>query len=405
MPEKDEKLRVCILATSYPRHVNDHASVFVHGLAKSLVQKEIAVTALVPHEQGLAACDEFDGVHLQRFGYFWPQGLQQLAYGFGIPDNVRRKFWAKINLPFFIFWFWRAALKHAKDADVLHCHWEIAALVGIWVKRKLNIPVVYTVHRLIAKSPLMKKMTRYIFANVDQIHFNSEFTKAQAQPFLQPQCVTKIVYPSIDSEFFATGKNEGTFRGRFNIPKGSPVILGLGRMVEKKGFGYLLRAFNRLSALMPHLIFAGGGPLEGQLREEAAASRYAERIHFTGFIKPSEIRELLKETLIMVVPSIEDRFGEIETLGTVAMEAMAAGVVVVASEVGGLPDVVIDGKTGVLVPPKDVAKIAAALEKCLADAEFCEDLRQRARKFVRGKFSWSKAADDTVQAYREMLQS
>jgi len=404
MPEQDEQLHVCILATSYPRHVNDHASVFVHGLAKSLVQREVAVTALVPHEKGLSKQDEFDGVTLQRFHYFWPQPLQQLAYGFGIPDNVRRKFWAKVNLPFFVFWFWRAALKQAKGADVLHCHWEIAALVGIWVKRRFNIPVVYTVHRLIAKTPIMKKMTRYIFSHVDQIHFNSEFTKSQAQEFLPADCATKIIYPSIDSDFFAAGKNEGTFRERFKIPKGSPVILGLGRMVEKKGFSFLLRAFNRMSAIMPHLIFAGGGPLQEELREEAAASRYAERIHFTGFIKPSEIRELLKETLIMVVPSIEDRHGEIETLGTVAMEAMAAGVVVVASQVGGLPDVVIDGKTGILVPPKDIAAIAAALEKCLVEAEFCEDLRQRARKFVRAKFSWSKAAEDTLGAYREMLQ-
>lgn len=403
MPETDKQLHVCILATSYPRHANDHASVFVHGLAKHLVQQEVRVTVLVPHEQGLAQEDQFDGVRLHRFRYFWPVRLQQLAYGFGIPDNVRRKFWAKINLPFFIICFWRAALRQARHADVLHCHWEIAALVGIWVKRRFNIPVVYTVHRLIAKTPIMKKMTRYIFANVDQIHFNSEFTKLQAQPFLNSKSISKIVYPSIESEAFSAAKNEGTFRARFNISKGSPVILGLGRMVEKKGFTFLLRAFNRLSALMPHLILAGGGPLQAELQAEAAASRYAERIHFTGFLQPSEVRELLKETLIMVVPSIEDRHGEIETLGTVAMEAMAAGVVVVASQVGGLPDVVIDGKTGLLVAPKDVAGIAAALEKCLADAEFCEDLRQRARKFVRAKFSWTKAAADTLAAYREQI--
>ena len=163
-------MKICVLATSYPRHSGDHASVFVHTFCKGLVERGLEIKAIVPHEKGLSTEDSFDGVTLRRFRYLWPSHLEQVAYGYGIPENLRYKFWAKIGLPFFVLGFLIKAWRETLNCDLIHAHWEISALVGILISRKRKIPLVLTVHRLVAQNKLMKWLTKFIFTRMDMFH-------------------------------------------------------------------------------------------------------------------------------------------------------------------------------------------------------------------------------------------
>ena len=401
-------MKICVLATSYPRNANDHASVFVHGLSRGMVQNSMEVTAIVPHEKGLPKKDIIEGVKIRRFQYFWPSSLEQVAYGYGIPENLRHKIWAKIGLPFFVLFFFLKAWRYSKGSDILHAHWEISAVVAIFISTFRKIPIVLTVHRLVIKNPIMKCLTKWIFKRMSMLHFNSTYTQEIARELLKTLPPHEIIYPSIDTKYFTPGPVEISFRKKFKLENDHKIILGLGRLVEKKGFCYLLEGFAKYlhkNSNSSHMIIAGGGPELTNLKKLSQQLNIETKVHFTDFILPHEIRSLLRESSVMVLPSIVDSKGEVETLGVVSMEAMACEVPVIASNVGGIPDVIEDQISGILFEPKNPDGIANALEKILKDSEFRNNLIQNAKERVLQNFTWERAIQQTQESYQRLLRN
>jgi len=244
------------------------------------------MNAVVPHEKGLTKKDAFDGVNLFRFRYFWPYSLEQVAYGFGVPDNLRRKFWAKVGLPFFLIAFFLKSLKTSKNCDLIHTHWEISAFFGLILAKIRRVPVVLTVHRIVARTPTSRFLTRWLLSRLDMLHFNSSFTRDQVLALLGKTPKHAIIYPSIDPHSFQPGEPQKSFRSQWNISKEVPIILGLGRLVEKKGFTYLIEAFSVMQkekTTSAHLVIAGGGPLLDSLKKQAEESCQPNTFHFTDF--------------------------------------------------------------------------------------------------------------------------
>ena len=97
------KMKVCILSTSYPRYSGDYAGIFVHNLAKELIFNNIKVKVVSPHDLDTKNCEIIDGVKIERFKYWFIKKGQMLAYGGGMPYNLANSFLAKIQLPFFLF--------------------------------------------------------------------------------------------------------------------------------------------------------------------------------------------------------------------------------------------------------------------------------------------------------------
>ena len=137
-------------------------------------------------------------------------------------------------------------------------------------------------------------------------------------------------------------------------PTGSPRLLCVGRLVPIKGHDVLLRAFAQARDAVPglELQLAGSGPLEDDIRRRAEELRLGESVRFLGLVSP--IEPLLEAAGIVVVPSLGEGFG------MVALEAMERGRAVIASDVGGLPEIVVDGETGLIVPRADHDRLAAA---------------------------------------------
>ena len=176
-----------------------------------------------------------------------------------------------------------------------------------------------------------------------------------------------------------------------------PTLLTVARLDEQKGHRHLLDAIAIVAARRPNLVtlLAGEGPLEGALRAQCAALRISERIRFLGHRR--DVPELFEAADVVVLPSLY------EGLPLVAIEALAAGRPLVATEVDGTPEVVIDGKTGLLVLPANADALAAAIERLLENQELASRLASDGREFVRKNFAVQRQIRETAALYSELI--
>jgi len=168
-------------------------------------------------------------------------------------------------------------------------------------------------------------------------------------------------------------------------------VLSLGRMVHTKGLQYLLQAAKEIDA---NLIIAGAGP--ERERMQALSQRYGlmAKVEFLGRVSEEKKKELFSACTVFVMPSL------FESYGIAAAEAMSYGKAVVATQVGGLPEVVAD--CGVLVPPRDPGALARAINVLLADRSMREELGRRARERA-SLFSWDRVAEMQERVYLEVV--
>ena len=127
-------MRVLVLTTSFPLGAQSSAGSFVEESVRYLADKGVEISVLAPHHENVPKSDYNHGFKVFRFQYMWPSNLQSLCYGYGIPTNLKRSWFARFQLiPFFIVFLFSSIL-HARNADIIHCHWSLAGLVGIVLK-------------------------------------------------------------------------------------------------------------------------------------------------------------------------------------------------------------------------------------------------------------------------------
>ncbi|MGH7623680.1 MAG: glycosyltransferase, partial [Gemmatimonadaceae bacterium] len=187
----------------------------------------------------------------------------------------------------------------------------------------------------------------------------------------------------------------GIDHGAEPVPPREPARLAaVGRLIPIKGFDVLLRAFALARDEVPDLMLeiAGAGPLDAELRAGAP-----EGVTFLGRVTP--IAEVYERNAIVVVPSRGDGFG------MVALEAAERGRATIVSNVGGLPEIVADGMTGVVVPPGDVAALARAIVSLVRDPELVRSYGAAARHRALAQFSAEAAVDGVERVYRHLLST
>ncbi|SHF03226.1 glycosyltransferase [Streptoalloteichus hindustanus] len=178
-----------------------------------------------------------------------------------------------------------------------------------------------------------------------------------------------------------------------DVPR--PRVLFLGRLHRQKGVADLVRAL----ALVPsaHLVLAGDGPERARLSRLAGVLGLAHRVRFLGFVPHDQVPALLRDVDLLVMPS------RYEELGTALVEARHVGVPVVATRVGGIPDVVRDGVDGLLVPPGDIVALAGALQRLVDDPVLADVLASRARRRA-ASYTWDSLAERVLDVYQRVVR-
>ena len=168
-----------------------------------------------------------------------------------------------------------------------------------------------------------------------------------------------------------------------------PAIVSIGRLIEKKGFEDLIRACALLRSRQGdfHCSIIGEGPLEETLRTQITTNGLEQSVELTGPQTQAQIAERLAHATLFALPCTREADGGMDNLPTVIMEAMAAGLPVISTPLGGIPEMVEPGVNGELVPERDPATLSAAIERLIAEPKQARRLGKRGREIAREKFS------------------
>jgi glycosyltransferase involved in cell wall biosynthesis len=332
-------MRVAVLTTSYPRFAGDAAGRFVADAVEHVRSRGVEVEVVGPQQY-------------RHYG---------IAYGHGMAGNLRRRPWLTLLVPALLAGFVRAARR--VDADLLHAHWLPAG----WVAERSGKPYVVQV-------------------------WGTDVELARRTPWLARRVLRRARLVIAASNDLAERARALGAREVRVIPSGVELpehvgteaepaeVLYAGRLSPEKGVLELLDAAEGLN-----LVVAGDGPLR-------------DRIPFArGFVPHDELQQLYARAAVVACPSRREGFG------VACLEAMANGRPVVATHVGGLLDLVVDGETGIVVPPRDPAALRSALERLLADPDLRRKLGAAGRDRARTHFSWERVTDATLAAYAEAV--
>ena len=214
-------------------------------------------------------------------------------------------------------------------------------------------------------------------------------------------CNSEVIYQGYDDALFGNTSRTGTSRLEWGIPEGSLVITAIGRMIEVKGFHILAASADGFLNARPevHLIFAGDGPSRAEVEAIIARSPNRARIHFVGALHRRRVAQLLADSDIFVNPGVIDGNGRAEGLGITTIEAMASGLPVVASRVGGIPETIVNQMSGLLVPLGDPIALATAIRQLLDDPQRRASMGRQGRLIARQRFAWPALAARVMGVY------
>jgi N-acetyl-alpha-D-glucosaminyl L-malate synthase BshA len=296
-----------------------------------------------------------------------------------------------------------AEIARMKQLQILHVHYAIpfaaAALLARQAVPELNLKVVTTLHgtdvTLVGNNPSFKPITRMAIENSDAVTAVSQFLREESYRQFGHSKEIDVVYNFIDP-----------VRHERPIPPCIPprncpeqfTLMHISNFRPVKRVRDVVRVFARVSEkLNARLVMIGDGPEAGASRQLAQDLGVGDKIHFTGVL--DGVADLLRAANLLLLPS------ETESFGLVALEAMASGVPVVASDVGGLPEVVEHGATGYLAPVGDVDKMAEHAVHILSDCANCRVFSRAARQRAVERFHYQDIVPQYEQVYRRVLDS
>jgi glycogen synthase len=292
-------------------------------------------------------------------------------------------------------------------ADVVHTHTWYVGLGGMLVQAIHDVPLVVTLHSM---EPLRPWKADQLGTGYQVSSWAERLAVERAERVIavsaqmrgdilthfrvDPERVV-VIHNGVDAEAFRrTERREALAR----LGVREPYVLFVGRISEQKGIFPLLEAARALPADVSLVLCASSPDTPELLARLEAAVAGRPRVHWINAMLPvPEVVELYSHAALFVCPSIYEPFGLIN------LEAMACGTPVVASRVGGIPEVVVDGETGWLVPPGDEAALARALRDALADPARAWRMGEAGRRRVEAHFSWNRIADRTLAVYRDAI--
>lgn len=284
----------------------------------------------------------------------------------------------------------------AKDRrpDLLHAHFASGGRSALPLARSLRVPLIVTLHGSdVTTRNSKKEVYKRLGEEAALFLCVSKFIRNQAIDAGLPREKLLIHYIGVDcTKFFpATGNHM------------SEGVLFVGRLVEKKGCEFLLRAMEHVQRVRPasDLVIIGDGPLRPVL--EAMAARLKLRCQFQGMQPSNVIRKALGEARVFCLPSVTAANGDSEGLPTVLAEAQAMGVPVVATDHAGIPEIVSQDITGLLVPERDHKALSFALCRVLEDCELWRCLHLNASKQIRENFDLKTQTKKLERIYEGVL--
>lgn len=396
-------MRILSVATTHPLAPGDGEPAYVQEVNRGLARLGHQVTALLPHAPGAPLLDDDGPVTIRRFRYFRPPGLQRLCYNGGILPNLRRSWTARVNLPFFLAAQAAAVALEVRRLrpDLLHCHWLVSSgLMGVLTGGVRHRPVVVSAHGsdVYLQNILFQTANRFVLERAHLCTVNSRGTRIRVLR-IHPGARTEIIPMGVHPEDY--GKELVSPELRNRMGDGDPQLLFLGRFSRDKGIIALLEALGILLQSMhsARLALIGFGPEEQTIRRAADRLGIAGATSIVGRVPHAEIPRWLASADMVILPS-----ERVEGLGVVLLESLASGTPVIGSRVGGIPDIIEDGVTGLLCRPGDPEDLAHQLVRLARDGALRRRTAEAGRDLVTRRYCWGHVARRFDEVFLELVE-
>ena len=425
-------MKVLVIGSVYPRFHEDAEVPWLRTSVAHLKQAGVEIQVLAPAYKGLKS-HEIDGVKVNRFRYA-PASWEILTHEEGAPSKMASKPWLQLlAIPYIISGFFRC-LKICRKfrPDVIHAHWPFPhAYIALGAAKLFRIPLVLNFHGaellLIRKKKWVKPLLKFAIGQAQAVFANSSFTAGKIKALRKVEVEWSPYGTTLESREISAEPTQAPhpINGKFKI-------LFVGRHIERKGICYLIEAAKYLPRDKFEIRIVGVGDLTDKLKELAAqvdalapaGLRHDEgvatqvdalapselrhdspaEIVFTGKLSPEALTNEYKNANVFTLPAIVDSKGDTEGLGVVLIEAMELGLPIVASDVGGIPDVVVDGVSGILVPEKDPQALANAFKRLQSEPALVQKLLEGSQKRIRECFTWDGIIDRQIAAYKKIIR-
>jgi glycosyltransferase involved in cell wall biosynthesis len=396
-------VRVVHVTTAWPRSSDDPITPWLVELVRRQIDSGIQAEVLAPAYRG-GPVNEHHEFPVHRFRYA-PAPLETLTHDETVPDRLRRRPAYGLLVPSYLLAGMMAAVRIglADPPDVVHVHWPMPhALIGAAMRRAsrgrtamvcsfYSVELNWVRHSL----PLLEPFLNWTVGAADEATAISTSTAGDVQQVVG-KAVQVIPYGAA-----VIDDGKGIARHAF-IGEDIPTVLFVGRLVERKGVEVLIQAVAENQASRPvKLRIVGTGAWESKLRATVAEYELEDVVTFVGRVSVSELHREYESADVFVLPAVRDSKGDTEGLGVVLLEAMRFERPVVASNIGGIPDIISHEESGLLCPAGDAKSLAAAIARLIDNPEFARNLARQGRYQAAEKFGWDSVLDSTSMVYEQ----
>ncbi len=391
---KDD-LTVMMLSWEFPPRVIGGISPHVYHLSKSLAKQGVKVYVVTCDFPDTPAHEVIDDVEVYRID----------SYKNPAPDFATWVYLMNLNMQ-----KETAALtrKIGMKIDLLHCHDWLVADAGIGLKHVFRKPLLVTMHSTeigrrdglhTDTEKMIHETEAWLTYEAWKVVCCSEYMISHVKwAFGLPNDKLVMVPNGVDTKYYGAASDDlKDFRSKFALPE-EKIVLFVGRLVYEKGIHILINAVPKvLGRVNAKFIIVGSGYMKEQLLNIVRSMGLEHKVLFEGFLDEPSLLKLQQCADVSVVPSLFEPFG------IVALEAMAAKSPVVASDTGGLSEIIEHDVTGVKVYPNNPDSLAWGISKVLLDDNYRQRIIENAYKKVLERYDWEKIADQTRRIYEDVL--
>lgn len=412
-------MRICIFTHTFPRFDGDVAAPFMDGVARGIKSAGNEVWVLTPFSK-LFKNSKKD-YKVVTYKYVFPDFLHKLGYSETLSDDKKLKILSLFLSPLMLLFGTIALYRLVKKEriDLVNAHWILPnGFMASIVSKLLKVPVVSTLPGsdvyMADRNFLFRTMARFAAGTSVAITSNSpqlldDLAKICVKDVKQRENLrlkfSTIIYGVDPSKFKPTNMKEKEILNKLNIPAGNKVVVGVGRLVAKKGFKYLVQSAPFILSQNKNVTFVVIG--EGQQRKylEFLVRKLGveNNFRFPGWVNYKDLVYYYNLGDIFILPSVRDEEGNLDDQSVSVVEAMACAKPVVTTDFPGYKLVVRDSINGFLVPEKDSSRIAFSITKILSSGLILRRMGKRSRELVTKNYSWSRVGCQYSKLFKSLV--